>query len=114
MGFSQGGGSSGPQRISISGVTKATIHYGDIAIMTESGALYGYGINNGGCIGEAAVEGIPTLIVKEGVKDVAAGFAFIAYLDADGTVRVNGSNAEGQAGDGSVSDFVSWSSAKIK
>ena len=113
-GFSQGAGSGGAQRINISGVSKAAIHYGDIAIMTESGALYGYGINNGDCLGVTALEGTPALIVKDGVKDVAAGFAFIAYLHSDGTIRVNGSNAEGQAGDGTVTDHVSWSAVTVK
>ena len=113
-GFGQGGGSYGAQRITISGVSKAAIHHGDIAIMTESGALYGYGINNGSCIGGAAVNGAPSLIIKDGVKDVAAGFAFIAYIDKDGKIKINGSNAEGQAGNGEISDFVSWSTVEIK
>ena len=112
--FSQGSGSCGAQQISVQGVSKAAIHHGDIAIMTESGALYGYGINNGDCLGGAAVGGTAALLVKDGVTDVAAGYAYIAYLDADGVIRVNGSNAEGQAGNGAVSDHVSWSEILIK
>ena len=113
-GFSQGAGSGGAQRLDITGVSKAAIHHGDIAIMTESGALYAYGINNGNCTGVSAVEGTPALILNDGVKDVAAGFAFIAYLDSNGRVRVNGSNAEGQAGDGTVTEYVSWPAVEIK
>ena len=81
--------------------------------MTESGALYGYGINKGNCIDAPAVGGTPSLLVRDGVKDAAAGYAFIAYLAADGSVRVNGSGAEGQAGSGTVSDYVSWAAVKI-
>ena len=113
-GFSQGSGSRGAQQIRVSDVTKAAIHHGDIAIMTASGQLYGYGINNGNCTEGGAVDGAAVLLIKNGVKDVAAGFAFIAYLDEDGFIKVNGSNAEGQAGNKTVSDFVSWSSIRIK
>lgn len=113
-GFQQGGGSGGAQQIRISNVKKAAIHYGDIAILTDSGALYGYGLNTGNCIGESAVEGTPVMLVKSGVKDVAAGHAFLAYLDDDGFIKINGSNAEGEAGNGTVSDFVSWSAVMVK
>ena len=112
--FSQGVGSYGAQQISVQGVSKAAIHHGDIAIMAETGALYGYGINNGNCLGGVAVGGTPALLIKDGVKDVAAGYAFIAYLGEDGVIRVNGSNAEGQAGNGTATDTVSWSAVEIK
>ena len=113
VGFGQGGGSHGAAKLSISGVSKAAIHHGDIAILTESGDLYGYGINNGNCLGASAVEGAPMLLVKDGVKDIAAGFAFIAYLSSDGKIKINGSNAEGQAA-AEPSDYVSWAVVEIK
>lgn len=113
-GFGQGSGSRGAQRISVSGVSKACIHHGDMTILTEAGALYGYGINNGGCIGTAVTGGTPTLLISGGVKDTAAGFAFIAYLDDTGAIKINGSNAEGQAGNGTVSESVSWSTVNIE
>ena len=62
----------------------------------------------------AAVNGSASLIIKDGVKDVAAGLDFIAYIDSDGNIRVNGGNSEGQAGNGTVSDSVSWSSVTVK
>ncbi|MBP5207437.1 MAG: hypothetical protein J6330_03165, partial [Clostridia bacterium] len=112
-GFSQGSGSYGAQPISVNGVVKAAIHHGDIAILTKNGALYGYGINSGNCLGGPAVDGSAIMLVKNGAKDAAAGFAFIAYLDSDGVIRINGSNAQGQAGDGTVSEYVSWSAVEI-
>ena len=112
-GFGQGGGSWGAKPLNISGVAKASIKFGDIAIMTESGALYGYGINTGNCIGGNVTGGTPTLLISSGVQDVAAGHAFIAYLDSNGKIKVNGSNAEGQAGNGTTSDYVSWATATI-
>ncbi|MBQ3868998.1 MAG: CotH kinase family protein [Clostridia bacterium] len=111
-GFSQGTGSHGAAKLPIGGVSKAVMHFCDIAIMTESGDLYGYGLNNGGCI-DGAVVGAPTMLVKSGVKDAAAGFAFIAYLDRDGNIVINGSNSDGQSGAGQISDQVSWSKIKI-
>ncbi|MBR4206309.1 MAG: CotH kinase family protein [Clostridia bacterium] len=113
-GFTQGTGTAGAEKLSLSGVAKAAIHFGDIAILTESGALYGYGVNNGNCLGGAAVGGVPSLLVKDGVTDVAAGYAFIACLASDGSVRVNGSNSEGQAGNGKISESVSWATAETE
>lgn len=113
QGFSQGTGSHGAQRIAVSGVVKASIMFGDIAILTESGAVYGYGINTGNCLGGTAVGGTPSLLVKSGAKDVGAGYAYIAYTDDDGKIRVNGSNTEGQAGNGKTTEFEDWSSVEI-
>ena len=113
-GFTQGTGTAGAEKLSVSDVTKAAIHFGDIAILTGSGALYGYGINNGNCQGSPSVDGVPSLLVREGVCDVAAGYAFLAYLDMDGTVRVNGSNTDGQAGNGTVSEHVGWAAAGME
>ena len=113
QGFSQGAGSHGAQRIAVSGVVKASIMFGDIAILTESGAVYGYGINTGNCLGGTAVGGTPSLLVKSGAKDVGAGYAYIAYTDDDGKIRVNGSNTEGQAGNGKTTEFEEWSSVEI-
>ena len=113
-GFGQGGGSFGAKQLSISGVAKAAIHFGDIAILTESGALYGYGINSGNCIGGNVTGGAPTLLIRSGVRDVAAGMSFIAYVDSNGNIKVNGSNTDGQAGNGTTSEYVSWATANIK
>ena len=112
-GFSQGEGSHGAKKISVTGVSKAALHHGDIAIMTESGALYGYGINRGNCLGSAVTGGAAALMIKDGVKDVCAGFDFIAYLGSDGKIRINGGNTEGQAGNGETSEYVSWSVVEI-
>ncbi len=112
-GFSQGTGSHGAAKLPIGGVSKAVMHFCDIGIMTESGDLYGYGLNNGGCIDGAVVGAAPTMLVKSGVKDAAAGFAFIAYLDRDGNIVINGSNSDGQSGAGKIYDQVSWSKIKI-
>ena len=47
-----------------------------------------------------------TGIVSSGVTDVAAGYDFIAYMMSDGSIKVTGGNTNGQAGNGTTSDYV--------
>ncbi len=113
QGFGQGTGTAGARQISVSGVEKAAIHFNNIAILTENGSLYVYGGNTGNAIGSAVVDGSAARIIASGVKDVAAGYDFIAWMESDGTIKISGSNAQGQAGNGSTSEYVSAASVKI-
>lgn len=113
QGFGQGTGTGGAVQLNITGVAKASIHFGNMVILTESGAMYVYGINTGNAIGSSITSGTPAKLVNSGVTDVAAGFDFIAYMTSEGTIKITGSNAFGQAGNGSVSDYVSESTVKI-
>lgn len=100
-GFSQGGGNNPAFVRLMSGVASASVYFGDVAILSESGAVYVYGLNNGGSIGSAVTNGTPRrLDVGDDVIAVAAGYNFTAYLCADGSVRVKGDNTYGQAGVG--------------
>jgi alpha-tubulin suppressor-like RCC1 family protein len=51
--------------------------------------------------------------VLEGVLDVAAGYGFTAYLMEDGTVRIQGNNSYGQAGNGTTGGTVRMAEAGI-
>ncbi len=82
------------------GVAKADIFFSDMVILTDRGEAYVYGLNNRQCIGTAAVKGGTPKKVLEGVADVAAGYGFTAYLMQDGSIRVQGDNTFGQAGNG--------------
>ena len=58
-GFSQGGGNNPAFVKLMSGVASASVYFGDVAILSESGAVYVYGLNNGGSIGSAVTNGTP-------------------------------------------------------
>ena len=82
------------------GVMKADIYCANMVILTRTGDAYVYGLNTEGGIGDAAVtNGTPKKILS-GVADVAAGYGFTAYLMDDGTIRIQGDNSFGQAGNG--------------
>ena len=107
-GFSQGGGNNPAFVRLMSGVASASVYFGDVAILSESGAVYVYGLNNGGSIGSAVTNGTPRrLDVGDDVIAVAAGYNFTAYLCADGSVRVKGDNTYGQAGVGRLGGSAS-------
>jgi hypothetical protein len=106
--FSQGGGNNPSFRQLMSGVETASVYFGDVAILSESGDVYVYGLNNGGAIGSAVTGGTPRkLNVGDGVIAVAAGHNFTAYLYEDGSVRVKGDNTYGQAGTGKTGGSAS-------
>ena len=106
-GFGQGNGTAGAAQLSISDVSKASIHFGNMIILTERGEAYVYGINTGNAIGGTYTSGVPHKLVSSGVKDVAAGYDFIAYQLEDGSIKITGGNAYGQGGNGSTSEYVS-------
>ena len=60
----------------------------------------------------AYTDGAPRQIM-EGVQDVAAGYGFTAYLMEDGTVRIQGNNSYGQAGNGTTGGTVHMAEAGI-
>ncbi len=100
-GFAQGGGNTPAFQKLMSGVASASVYFSDVAILSESGGVYVYGLNNGGSIGTVVTGGMPRrLSVGDGVIAVAAGHNFTAYLYEDGSVRVKGDNTYGQAGTG--------------
>ena len=99
-GFEQGAGNDPTLARVMDGVMKADIYCANMVILTRTGDAYVYGLNTEGGIGDAAVtNGTPKKILS-GVADVAAGYGFTAYLMDDGTIRIQGDNSFGQAGNG--------------
>ncbi len=100
--FNQGGGNAPILAAVMTDVKKADIYFGNMVILTEMGDAYVYGLNTDGGIGSAPVTyGEPRKFLS-GVMDVAAGYGFTAYLMEDGRILIQGSNAFGQAGNGTV------------
>ena len=109
-GFGQGGGNNPTlAAFSISGVKKADSYFGNVVVLSEDGKAYVYGLNTENGIGDNAyTDGTPRQIL-EGVLDVAAGYGFTAYLMEDGSLRVQGNNTYGQAGNGTTGGTVHMS-----
>ncbi len=114
QGFNQGGGNNPTlAEISLGGagkVVEADIYFGNVAILTENGDAYVYGLNTEGGIGSAVTNGTAQKFVS-GVTDIAAGYGFTAYLTEDGRILIQGSNANGQAGNGTIGGTVNLSEA---
>ncbi len=113
-GFSQGNGNN-PTIATLmgSGIKKADSYFGNVVILSEDGKAYVYGLNTENGIGDNAyTDGTPRQIM-EGVLDVAAGYGFTAYLMEDGTIRIQGNNSYGQAGNGATSSTVHMAEAGI-
>jgi alpha-tubulin suppressor-like RCC1 family protein len=90
-------------------VKKADIYFGNMVVLTEDGKAYVYGLNTENGLGNNAyTDGTPRQVL-EGVQDVAAGYGFTAYLMEDGTLRVQGNNSYGQAGNGTTGGTVQMS-----
>jgi alpha-tubulin suppressor-like RCC1 family protein len=106
-GFSQGSGNNPVMAKLTTGVVKADIFFGDITILKTDGAAYVYGI--GTATGHVATYGTLYKMWSSGVADVAAGYAFTAYLMTDGTIRVDGNNTNGVAGNGHTGGTVKMS-----
>lgn len=98
------GNATSPYNV-MGGVVKADIFFSDMVILTDKGEAYVYGLNNQGCIGSKTLERKPQKLI-DGVSDVAAGYGFTAYLMQDGTIKILGNNAYGQAGNGTVGGTV--------
>jgi alpha-tubulin suppressor-like RCC1 family protein len=94
-------------------VKKADIYFGNMVVLSEDGKAYVYGLNTENGIGDSAyTDGTPRQVL-EGVLDVAAGYGFTAYLMEDGTVRIQGNNSYGQAGNGTTGGTVRMAEAGI-
>ena len=108
-GFGQGNGNNPAFVKLMGGVSSASLYFADIAILSESGDVYVYGLNNDGAIGQAVTGGQPRKdqSVGAGVIAVAAGYDFTAYLYEDGSIRVRGGNRYGQAGTGQTGGSAS-------
>ncbi len=105
-GFTQGNGNNPTFVPVMKNVKKAEIYFGNMVILSETGKAYVYGLNTEMGIGNSAItDGSPRQVL-EGVLDVAAGYGFTAYLMEDGTVRVQGNNSYGQAGNGTTGGTV--------
>ena len=71
------------------------------------------GLNTENGIGSSAVtDGTPKKILS-GVADVAAGYGFTAYLMKDGSLRIQGDNSYGQAGNGKSGGLVDMVEAEL-
>jgi alpha-tubulin suppressor-like RCC1 family protein len=113
-GFNQGGGNN-PTLAALmnDGIKKADSYFGNVVILSEDGKAYVYGLNTDNGIGNNAyTDGSPRQIM-EGVLDVAAGYGFTAFLMEDGTVRIQGNNSYGQAGNGTTGGTVNMSETGI-
>lgn len=86
-------------------VESASIYFGDMVIQTKNGDAYVYGINTGNAIDGAVTGGTPKKLCS-GVRAVAAGYGFTAYLTQDGRVLVQGDNTYGQAGQGQTGTTI--------
>ena len=107
-GFGQGGGNTPAVVYLMGGVKKADSYFDNVVILSTEGKAYVYGLNSGNALGGVYADGTPKQVL-DGVLDVAVGYGFAAYLMADGTLRVQGSNAYGQAGNGTTGGSVSMS-----
>lgn len=109
-GFGQGQGAGGAVKVT-GGVKKAVLHHANMIILKTDGSVWGYGSNTGNAMaGVSATSGTPAKILSGGVKDIASGYEFSAYLFEDGTIAVQGSNASGQAGNGKTGGSVNMAS----
>ena len=94
------------------GVKKAVLHNANLIILKTDGSVWGYGSNMGNAMaGVSATSGTPAKILSGGVKDIASGYEFRAFLMEDGTIAVQGSNASGQAGTGKIGGSVNMAQA---
>ena len=112
-GFAQGGGNNPTMAHVMDGVVKADIYFANMVILSKTGDAYVYGLNTESGIGLEAVTGGTPKKILSGVSDVAAGYGFTAYLMKDGTVRVQGDNSYGQAGNGQTGGIVEMSETDI-
>lgn len=112
--FTQGGGSHGASPVlKNKGVKQASIMFSNLLMVTESGQVYVYGLDQGGAIGGAVTGGTPSTLSLTGVKQVAAGYSFSAFLMNDGSVKILGDNSNGQHGQNNTSAVTGFSTVTI-
>lgn len=110
-GWGQGAGSGGAVKLT-GGVKKAVLHHGNMLILKTDGSVWGYGSNMGGALGSVnATSGTPGKMISGGVKDIASGYQFSLFLFEDGTIKAQGDNASGQAGNGKTGGSVNMAQA---
>ncbi len=110
-GWGQGQGAGGAVKVT-SGVKKAVLHIANMVILKTDGSVWGYGNNQGGALGSvSATSGNPGKMISGGVKDIAAGYQFSMFLFEDGSIKVQGNNASGQAGNGKTGGSVNMAQA---
>ena len=110
--FSQGAGNNPGFVKVMGGVASAATYHSNMVILTENGDAYVYGLNGGNAIGSSVTGQAPKRFIQASdnpVIAVSCGYEFTAYLFADGTIRVQGSNDHGQAGNGQLGGSVSLS-----
>jgi alpha-tubulin suppressor-like RCC1 family protein len=101
--FQQGNGNNPTVRRVMGDVKKADVYCADMVVLDVNGTAYVYGLNYDNALGKTPVTGGMPKKILDGVLDVAAGYGFTAYLMEDGTIRVQGDNTFGQAGNGTTS-----------
>ena len=112
--FTQGGGSHGASPVlKNKGVKQASIMFSNLLMVTESGQVYVYGLDQGGAIGGAVTGGTPSTLSLTGVKQVAAGYNFSAFLMNNGSVKILGDNSNGQHGQNNTSAVTGFSTVTI-
>lgn len=81
-----------------SGVVQADCGKDFALYVTNTGALMGWGSNDGGRLGlgDAVLQSRPAVILKEGVQKTSAGMDFALVLKTDGTLWGFGSNVYSQ------------------
>lgn len=106
-GFGQGQGAGCAVKLT-SGVKKAVLHHSNMVILKTDGSVWGYGANMGGALGGVnATSGTPGKMISGGVKDIATGYQFSLFLYEDGSIKAQGDNTCGQAGNGKIGGSVS-------
>lgn len=88
-----------------SGVKKAVAGHDFALLLKEDGSVFGWGANESSQLGYALSDGTvpatlsePTMILKGGVKDIDAGYAYSCILKNDGTLWTCGQNDLSQLG----------------
>lgn len=110
LGNGAGGGSPSPVLVSLSGTVHATgvsAGFGFALAVTSTGAVYSWGLNNAGQLGDATGTSRPAPVLAHlpaGVTAtaVAAGYAHSLALASTGRVYAWGLNNMGQLGNGST------------
>ncbi len=110
-GWGQGQGAGGAVKLT-SSVKKAVLHHSNMLILKTDGSVWGYGNNMGGAMGSvSATSGTPGKIISSGVADIASGYQFSMFLHQDGSIKVQGDNAHGQAGNGKTGGSANMAQA---
>ena len=111
--FQLGNGNNPTMQKVMSSVKEAYAYFDNMVILTESGEVYVYGLNTGGAMGSSAATGRVPKLLADGIVKVASGYGFTALLTDDGRILIQGDNAFGQAGNGTVGGSVSMAECEF-